>query len=72
MSNKAPKDGTRGVFTHPHLRKMGTMTGHVEFDPFCGETLFMPDEKYHTRLDNLYGIEGEAGLFFEEGTFATI
>ena len=69
MDNKsAPL--VRGTFTHPSLPKMGRMTGHVEFDPFCGETLFIPDAEYNEKLQDLYNIEAEAGLFLEEGNFS--
>ena len=59
--------GTKGTFTHPALPKMGAMTGEVEHG--SDGSLFLPDEEYHDRLYRLYDVEGEAGLYLEEGTF---
>jgi hypothetical protein len=56
-------DGTKGTFTHPSLPSMGAMTGTIE------EGLFIPDEGHHDELFRLYGVEGESGLFLEQGTF---
>ena len=55
--------GTTGTFYHPSLSQIGTMTGAIEDD------LFIPDEEFHDRLFHIYGVEGEAGLFLEQGVF---
>jgi hypothetical protein len=58
---------TKGTFVHPQLPKMGTMTGHVVTER--GELVFMPDEKYHDKLFNLYDVEALEGLYVNQGTF---
>lgn len=63
--NNATK--TKGTFVHPRLPKMGTMTGYITTER--GEVVFMPDEKYHDKLFNLYDVEALEGLYANQGTF---
>lgn len=64
MNNATKANGT---FVHPQLTKMGTMTGHVVTER--GILVFMPDEKYHDKLFDVYGIEALEGLYVNQGTF---
>ena len=59
--------GTKGTFIHPSLPRMGSMTGRIDHGPHG--SVFLPDGKYHTKLFDLYDVEGEEGLFLEQGTF---
>jgi hypothetical protein len=61
-------NGTKGTFVNPSMPRMGKMHGHVEVDG-DSSVLFIPDRKYNTKLFDLYDVEGEAGLFIEQGTF---
>ena len=58
---------TKGTFVHPRLTKMGTMTGHTVTERDV--LVFMPDEKYHDKLFDVYGIEALEGLYVDQGTF---
>jgi hypothetical protein len=58
---------THGTFVHPSLPRVGTMTGRVKEGP--SGPVFLPDEAFHDRLFDLYGLEPEEGLFLEQGTF---
>lgn len=62
-----PIKGTRGTFTHPDLPRMGKMTGTIGEDK-----VFLPDEKYHHKLFDLYGVEALEGLLLDGGGFVPV
>lgn len=55
--------GTRVTFSSPKLKAMGVMVGAIE-DGSDG-VVFLPDEKHHDKLYDVYGVEGEEGLYLD-------
>ena len=54
----------RVTFSHPDLRRLGTMTGVVRTTDWDGE-MFYPDQKHHADLVKYYGTEPEGGLYLD-------
>ena len=54
----------RVTYSHPHLPRCGTMTGHLEVDTFEKKVVFIPDEAHAAAVFS-YGYDREGGLFLE-------